>query len=149
MRAAERERRDANVVALFLAGGTYRSIARVVGLRSPQSVANIVQRAFAGPQLRRGLLTDEAFAIWQERAERLFRAHWSAALDGNHRSAELCRKLLAHMATVYGLGQEDVPDVSVERANDRREALAHIVEPVEDQLDALAQLRAARARAYE
>lgn len=117
------------------------------GLRSPQSVANIVERSFAGPQARRGLLTDEAFAIWQERSERLFRAHWAAALDGNHRSAEVCRKLLASMALVYGLHQ-DIPDVPVPRANDRRELLAH-VEPVESQQDALAELRAARARAYD
>ena len=47
MKAADRERRDAQVVQLFLAGASYRSIAGAVGLRSPQSVGNIVQREFA------------------------------------------------------------------------------------------------------
>ena len=74
----------------------------MVGLRSPQSVGNIVQRALAGSSQRRELLTDEAFAVWQERSERLFRAHWGPALEGNHRSAELCRKLLAQQAQVMG-----------------------------------------------
>ncbi|MGD1257710.1 hypothetical protein ACKUT9_26175 [Mycobacterium seoulense] len=106
MKAAERERRDAQVVRLFLAGTTYRSIAVAVGLRSPQSVGNIVARALEGSSQWRELLTDEAFAVWQERAERLLHAHWGAALDGNHRSAEVCRKILAQQVLVYGLGQE-------------------------------------------
>lgn len=106
MKAAERERRDAQVVGLFLGGASYRSIAGAVGLRSPQSVGNIVQRVLGCSSKRRELLTDEAFAVWQERSERLLRAHWGRALDGNHRSAELCRKLLGQQAQVYGLAQE-------------------------------------------
>ena len=141
MKAAERERRDAQVVQLFLGGGSYRSIARAVGLRSPQSVGNIVARALAGSSQRRDLLTDEAFAVWQERSERLLRAHWGPALEGNHRSAELCRKLLAHQATVYGLGQGgSLPPGT--RTDDVEEP-----EPNEADMDELAKLRAARARA--
>jgi hypothetical protein len=131
---------SARVVGLFLAGLSYRDIAAVVGLRSPTSVGNIVQREFGAPDsaARRGLLTDEAFAVWQERSERLFRAHWGPALDGNHRSAELCRKLLGQQAQVYGLAQEvalaaGTPTGVVE------------VEPVEPDIDELARLRAARA----
>ncbi|MDR3656935.1 MAG: hypothetical protein P4L48_15120 [Mycobacterium sp.] len=107
MRAAgERARRDARVVRLFLAGLSYRDIGAVVGLRSPTSVGNIVARELAASAERRGLLTDEAFAVYQERSERLFRAHWGRALDGNHRSAELCRKLLGQHAQIYGLAKE-------------------------------------------
>jgi hypothetical protein len=140
--AAERARRDARVVGLFLAGLSYRDIAAVVGLRSPTSVGNIVQQEFGSPDsaARRGLLTDAAFAMWQERSERLLRAHWGRALDGNHRSAELCRKLLGQQAQVYGLAQEvalaaGTPTGVVE------------VEPVEPDMDELARLRAARAKA--
>jgi hypothetical protein len=66
--AAERARRDARVVGLFLAGLSYRNIAAVVGLRSPTSVGNIVQRQFGAPDsaARRGLLTYEAFAVFQK-----------------------------------------------------------------------------------
>jgi hypothetical protein len=140
MKAADRERRDAQVVHLFLGGASYRSIAAAVGLRSPQSVGNIVQRELATSAGRRGLLTDEAFAVWQERSERLFRAHWGPALEGNHRSAELCRKLLGQQAQVYGLAQQ----VSLAGATPTG---AVEVEPVEPDMDELAKLRAARARA--
>jgi hypothetical protein len=123
-----------------LAGLSYRDIGAVVGLRSPQSVGNIVQRELATSAERRGLLTDEAFAIYQERSERLLRAHWGRALDGNHRSAELCRKLLGQQAQVYGLAKElslagGTPTGVVE------------VEPVEPDMDELARLRAKRAGA--
>jgi hypothetical protein len=144
MKAAERERRNAQVLQLWLSGASHRSIAAVVGLRSHRSVGNIVQRALGGSSDRRELLTDEAFAIWQERTERLFQGHWAAALDGDHRSAELCRKLLAQMALVYGLQQE----VSV--AGTRAEAVEVDPEPdpVDDEgLDVLARMRADRARA--
>ena len=106
MKAAERERRDAQVIQLWLSGASHRSIAAVVGLRSHRTVGNIVHRALGSSSQRRALLTDEAFAVWQERSERLFRAHWGPALDGNYRSAELCRRLLAQQATVYVLGQQ-------------------------------------------
>jgi hypothetical protein len=142
MKAADRERRDAQVVHLFLGGASYRSIAAAVGLRSPQSVGNIVQRALGSSSLRRELLTDEAFAVWQERSERLFRAHWGPALEGNHRSAELCRKILAQHVLVYGLAQEvslggtQADVVEVEREPD-----------LDDEgLDVLARMR--RDRAY-
>lgn len=146
MRAADRALRDAQVAGLFLAGGSYRSIARAVGVKSHHTVAAIVERSFAGPSssARRELLTDEAFAVWQERTERLFRAHWTVALDGNHRSAEVCRKLLAHMAQVYGLHEQ------VSLADTRPDAVE--VEPelesVDDEdLDVLAGMRRDRARA--
>ncbi|WP_322859251.1 hypothetical protein U8D42_03250 [Mycobacterium europaeum] len=143
MKAADRERRDAQVVRLFLGGASYRSIAAAVGLRSHVSVGNIVQRVFAGPSLRRELLTDEAFAVWQERSERLFQAHWTRGLDGNHRSAELCRKILAQHVLVYGLAQDvslagtpaDAVEVELEREFDD-----------DDDLDVLERMRRDRAR---
>lgn len=140
MKAAERERRDAQVVQLFLGGASYRSIAGAVGLRSPQSVGNIVARAFAGSSQRRELLTDEAFAVWQERTEALLNAHWDRALGGDQRSAEVCRKVLGLQAQVYGLAQE------VSLAGGTPTGVVE-VEPDESE-DELARLRAARARAY-
>jgi hypothetical protein len=140
MKAVDRERRDAQVVHLFLGGASYRAIAGAVGLRSPQSVGNIVQRALGSSSQRRELLTDEAFAVWQERSERLFRAHWGPALEGNHRSAELCRKLLGQQAQVYGLAQE------VGLAGGTLTGVLE-VEPVEPDMDELARLRAMRAGA--
>lgn len=132
------------MVQLFLGGASYRSIAAAVGLRSPQSVGNIVQRALGSSSQRRELLTDEAFAVWQERSERLLRAHWGAALEGNHRSAELCRKILAQHVLVYGLGQE------VPVAGTRADAVEVDPEPEPDDdegMDLLARMRREHARA--
>jgi hypothetical protein len=127
---------------LFLVELSFWDVAVVVGLRSPTSVGNIVQREFGAPDsaARRGLLTDEAFAVWQERSERLLRAHWGRALDGNYRSAELCRKLLGQQAQVYGLTQQ------VALAAGAPTGVAE-VEPVEPDIDELARLRTARATA--
>jgi hypothetical protein len=107
-------------------------------------VGNIVQRALAGSLQRRELLTDEAFAVWQERTERLLRAHWGPALEGNHRSAELCRKILAQHVLVYGLAQE------VSLAGTRADAVEVEPEPGpedDEDLDVLARMRRDRASA--
>lgn len=53
MRAAERALRDERVIRLFVAGHSYRVIAGLVGLRSPQSVANVVERELAAAARRR------------------------------------------------------------------------------------------------
>lgn len=143
MKAAERERRNAQVLQLFLGGASHRTIARAVGLRSHRSVGNIVQAALGSTTDRRELLTDEAFAVWQERSERLFRAHWGAALEGNHRSAELCRKLLAQMALVYSLRQE----VSVAGTRPDAVEVDPDRDPDDEGLDVLARMPADRARA--
>jgi hypothetical protein len=141
VKAVDRKRRNDQVVALWLSGASYRAVARAVGLRSPQSVHNIVQRVLAGSSQRRDLLTDEAFAVWQERTERLFQAHWARALDGNYRSSEVCRKILGHQATVYGLAQGgSLP------GGTRSDAVE--LKADDAGMDELAKLRAARAWAY-
>ena len=144
MKAAERERRNAQVLQLFLGGASHRTIAKAVGLRSHRSVGNIVQAALGSTTDRRDLLTDEAFAVWQERSERLFCAHWGPALEGNYRSAELCRKILAQHVLVYGLAQE------VSLAVTRADVVEIEREPdLDDEgLDVLARMRRDRARAY-
>lgn len=93
---------------MFAEGASYREIGAAVGLRSVSGVHRIVQRELAAGARRRDVLTDDAFALWQERQETLLRAHWDRATSENpdHRSAELCRKLLANQARVYGLGQD-------------------------------------------
>lgn len=144
MNAAERTKRNQNVLQLFVAGSTYSQIAAVVGLKSQSTIHDIVQRELGSAARRRGLLTDEAFAIYQERTERLFRAHWSRALDGDHKSAEVCRKILAAQARMYGI--EDQLSLAngmgiVDTDNE--------TDPLNEQepMDELAKLRAHRAGA--
>lgn len=108
---AEREQRDERVLQLFLAGLTYREIGAATGFRSTSGVHRVVQRELTAGAARREVLSDEPFVLWQERTETLLAAHWDRATraDGpDHRSAELCRKLLGQQARVYGLGA-DVP----------------------------------------
>ena len=108
MRAAERAERNAEILRLFLAGHNYREIGLLKAVSTSQ-VELIVKRELADNARRRNLLTDEALAMWQERYERLFRAHWDQALAGDHRSAEICRKMLGQQARLYGLEDLNSP----------------------------------------
>lgn len=141
MKAEQRAERDRQVLQLFVAGATYRQIAAAVGLRSPQSVDHIVKREMAAAAQRRALLNDEALAIYQERTEALFKAHWAPALKGDHRSAELCRRLLAQQARLYGL--DDMLDSSLPPPT-----VSGGLDDDDDEVqDELARLRAQRAGA--
>ncbi len=104
MKAAERVEREQKILHLWIAGMSYPRIAAVVEL-SARQVERIVRSALAAGASRRALLTEEALAVYQERLavhqerhERLFDAHMDRAVAGDHKSAELCRRLLDHNA---------------------------------------------------
>lgn len=78
---------------LFLAGVTYAQIAETLNVPLAQ-VDELVAAEFAVTQQRRKALIEEASAVHQERTEALFRAHWGPALRGDHKSAEICRRIL-------------------------------------------------------
>lgn len=106
---SEREQRDARVIELLLAGLTYREIAGATGFRSVSGVHRIVQRELAEGATRRDVLTDDARALFIERSEGLLRAHWDRATraeNPDHRSAELCRKVVFQQARMLGVGQD-------------------------------------------
>lgn len=88
---------DGRVLQLFLAGATYDKIAGAVGL-TVDAVREIVLRDLDAGSARRAVLTNKAVEVNQERTEALFRAHWGPALSGDHRSAELCRRILERQA---------------------------------------------------
>ncbi len=144
MNQAERNKRNAQMLQLFIAGATYADIARAVGLKSEGTVHDVVQRELAFAAKRRGLLTDEAFAILQERTERLFRAHWVKALEGDHKSAEICRKILAQLARWHHIDDVMLPNNGMGVVDSDGET-----DPLNEQepLDELARLRALRAGA--
>ena len=141
MKAVERERRNAQVLQLFLGGASHRVIARTVGLRSHRTVGNIISAALASAKDRRDLLTDESYAVWQERTEQLFCAHWHSALELDYKSAEICRKILAAQALVYGL-THNADSV----AGTRADAVEVEPEPDDEGLNELERLRRNRAR---
>ena len=99
VKAGDRARRDEQVFALWAGGWSYRRIADHVGLRSPQSVANIVNRE--APQ--RKVLRDRADAVFLERTEALLRANWPAALRGDYQASVACIRVLDRQARYFGL----------------------------------------------
>ena len=108
MKAAERAEREQDILRLWIAGASHPRIAVAVGL-SARQVERIVRSALAAGASRRALLSEEALAVHQERHERLFEAHWGLALKGDHRSAELCRRLLDQNARLHGLYADAAP----------------------------------------
>ena len=103
MRAAERARRDARVVRLFLAGLSYRDIGAAVGLRSPTSVGDIVKRELGREDARHRVLAEHVGELYVERHEALLLAHWPAALAGDHKATETCLRVLDAQARFHGL----------------------------------------------
>jgi len=65
----------------------------VVGLRSPQSIGNIVRREI-GRGAPRELLGEDACALFVERSEALLRANWPAALAGDFKASMMCLRVL-------------------------------------------------------
>lgn len=108
MKAAERQARDDDILRLFMAGATYRQIAKALN-SSLATVSRTVATQLAAGAQRRELLSDQALAVHTERTERLFQAHWTKALGGDHRSAEICRKILAQQARLHGLEVDAAP----------------------------------------
>lgn len=95
---------------MFVAGATYAVIGKAVGL-TQKRVDQIVTRELAASARRRMLLSDEALAVHTERTERLFQAHWGPALKGDHRSADICRKMLDSNARLQGLYADQLPSL--------------------------------------
>lgn len=110
MNAAERQVREQEILRLWIAGASYARIGQAIGLSS-RHVDRIVKKALAAGAQRRALLAEEALALHQERHERLFEAHWVLALKGDHRSAELCRRLLDQNARLHGLYADAAPSL--------------------------------------
>ena len=108
MNRAQREERDADILRLFVAGATYRQIARATQC-GVATVDRAVKKQLAESATRRDLLSDQALAVHTERTERLFQAHWGPALKGDHRSAEICRRILAQQARLQGLEADLTP----------------------------------------
>ena len=117
---------------LFVAGLSYREIARAVGLRSPQSVCNIVERGLADGGPRREPLADDALAMFIERSEAVLRAHWRRAMEGDVRATEAVRRIMDMQARVHGLyggearggrGRSDEARTDPERDEDGMDSL--------------------------
>ncbi|MDL9944188.1 hypothetical protein QSJ19_01045 [Gordonia sp. ABSL11-1] len=106
---AERDVRDGRVMTMLIAGKTYREIAAAVGLATESAAHKIVTRQLRASASRRDLISDAALDLHLERIEKLFSAHFDRAIDGDHKSAELCRRLLGQEARILGMTVTDGP----------------------------------------
>jgi len=93
------------VLQHFLAGATYQQIAAAVELDTGQ-VHDIVCAELKQSGDRRGVLVENFTAVFQERAEALFKAHWAPALRGDHKSAEICRRILEQQHRIISADSE-------------------------------------------
>lgn len=124
------DERDQRILQLFLAGATYKQIGAAVELE-PAQVHDAVCRELEDSGARRTVLAGEAKAIYQERTEALFKAHWAPALRGDHKSAEICRKILEQHARLFADHQSldsrgnVVDEISARRAARRGGASAY------------------------
>jgi hypothetical protein len=144
MNAAERSERNQKALALFIGGATYIQIAAACNLRTASAAHKIVEKELREASQRRLLLSDAALEIHQERQERLLLAHWPAATrakEPDHRSAEICRRILAQQARFYGLDGEAGPALPAPTAT------APPPGDGEDEDNELAQFRARRGSA--
>ena len=122
--------RNQRILQLFLAGATYKQIAAGVDIDAA-AVHDIVCRELDESGQRRTVLLDEARAVYQERTEALFKAHWAPALRGDHKSAEICRKILEQHARFFGNHEQYeskgnvVDEISARRAARRGGASAY------------------------
>jgi hypothetical protein len=85
--------RDQRALQLYLAGASDSQIASALGI-GEKDVKEIVVIQLENSAARRSAFMDFARTINQERTEALFRAHYGPALRGDHRSTEICNRIL-------------------------------------------------------
>jgi hypothetical protein len=120
-RQVDIDRKPNEALELFIAGATYQQICDTLKLTQVQ-VDKKIRAGIAASQRRTRLLDEQASTLRTERTEALFRAHYRLALRGDHRSAEICRRLLStpqlskpHEGSVGG----DADVVSLKALRDR------------------------------
>ncbi|CAN5758417.1 hypothetical protein BH09ACT7_BH09ACT7_18360 [soil metagenome] len=103
MKSEQRKVRDGQILQLFMAGVPYRRIAEVVGLRSPQAVANVIDRELDAGGPRREVLSGDALAMFTERSEALLRSRWTRAMGGDAKAGDAALRIIELQARVHGL----------------------------------------------
>lgn len=141
MKAPERAERDQNALRLWVAGATFPQIATAVGL-SVRQVERVVKKELAAGAARRSMLTDAALELHQERTERLFQAYWGPALKGDHKAADICRKMLADNARLNNLYADALPSLPAPTSTS-----GVVADEDEEPADDLARIRARRSSA--
>ena len=117
MTREERVERDLLIYRLHLAGVSYRSIAKRVGLTAA-AVHKIVRRELGRVAEIRDDLVADAEIEHIERMKQLYAVYSPKAQAGDLKAAEYCRRLLADMARIQGLNQSVVERLPVAPRDD-------------------------------
>lgn len=113
----ERVERDQLIYRLHLAGVSYRSIGKRVGM-TPGGVHKIVRRELSQAAEVRDDLQGDAEIEHSERMRQLYAAYAPKAQAGDLRAAEFCRRVLADLARIQGLNQSVAERLIVGRDDD-------------------------------
>lgn len=149
------ERRE-KAIQLRIAGSTYEKIAELLHYEGGRAqVYNDIQRARAQQNKQVDAALDELRELEAERYDRLQAAHWSAALQGDEKSANVVLRVFERRAKLFGLDAPKDLNIRLEQRQDVEAAL--VTEAVLAAFDAaglppelrLAALEAAQRRLSE
>jgi predicted transcriptional regulator len=114
---------------LFIAGATVRQIAERLTM-TPAAVEKAIRGGLGAASKQRVNLAAETKLVLAERVDALFRAHFPQALRGDHRSAEVCRRMieqqvwLSEMDAARSREKGDILDEIAQRRASRRAGAA-------------------------
>jgi len=115
--AAERERRNALILQMFLGGWSEREIGRHPSVNlTGGRVHTIIKDKLEETAKQQNLMSERALNIYVARLETLIKAAWSKAVTGDLKAIEVGRRLLEQQARLYDLEEEGripvIPPVS-------------------------------------
>ena len=94
--------RQYRALDMKLAGGTERSIAQALGVSNVQ-VHKDIRRVLGELEDSYSPKANKLRTLTMARYERLLLAHWGAALNGDHKSTEICLSILTGQRAISGL----------------------------------------------
>lgn len=105
----EREKRNARILGLFVAGLSERQIGKAVNLTGPR-VHQILKEELKKEAASQQLVTDQALSLYVQRLDTLLASVWQKATRGGDlKAVEIARRILEQQARLYDLEEEKVP----------------------------------------
>ena len=132
-------RRNARIMALFIAGHSEREIGRAVNLTG-QRVHQIIKAELKNEARHQKLVTDQALSLYMSRLDMLLKAVWPKVAQQDLKAIETARRLLEQQARLYDIEEERVG--ALPPANELIDGDEGGVDPRDD----LAKYRARHAR---
>lgn len=103
----EISRRNARIMALFIAGHSEREIGRAVNLTG-QRVHQIIKVELKNEARHQKLVTDQALSLYMSRLDMLLKAVWPKVAQQDLKAIETARRLLEQQARLYDIEEERV-----------------------------------------